>query len=123
MNVTIDLKSLLIALVLIALVVMIVYIIIVLRKLLVTLEETNRVLKDAGEISEIAARRSHDLDGIIGNVSSAATDLSGSMKKASFISTVSSVAKSAASLKGMMSGDDAETRAAKKSERRSERSR
>ena len=74
--VTFNVKTLFIILVLIALIVLIVYAIFVLRKLLVTLEHTNKVLEDTGVISEIAASRSQDLDGIITDVSKAASDIS-----------------------------------------------
>ena len=63
MDVSIDIKTLLIVLVLIALVVLIVYAIMVLRKLLVTVDRTNNVLEDLEVVSEIAASRSQDLDG------------------------------------------------------------
>ena len=76
MDVSIDIKTLLIVLVLIALVVLIVYSIMVLRKLLVTVDRTNNVLEDLEVVSEIAASRSQDLDGIIDNVSVAAEELS-----------------------------------------------
>ncbi|MBQ9016041.1 MAG: hypothetical protein IJ109_07950 [Firmicutes bacterium] len=123
MDVTIDIKTFFIVLVLIALVILIVYGIMLLRKLLVTIERTNKVLEDVEKISELAASRSQDLDGIVDNVSVAASELSGAMSGGSFIGTVSSVAKSAASLKGLFSeGSDTETRAAKKREKKAARS-
>ncbi len=118
MDVTIDIKTLLIVLVLIALLVLIIYGIILLRKLLVTADRANKVLEDVEVISEIAASRSEDLDGIIDNVSTAASGLSDTMASGSFLTTVGSIAKSAASVKGMISKDDPETRAAKKKEKK-----
>lgn len=124
MDVTIDIKTFFIVLVLIALVILIVYGILLLRKLLVTIERTNKVLSDVEIISELAASRSEDLDGIVDNVSTAASELSGAMAGSSFIGTVSSVAKTAASLKGMIrSDDDTEVRAAKKKEKKAARTR
>lgn len=121
MNVTIDIKMLLIALVLIALIVLIVYGIMVLKKLLITLDHTNKVLEDVETISEIAASRSQDIDGIVDSVSEAAADLSKATSSASFVTTVSSIAKSTASLKGLLSGEDQEVKAAKKEEKRSKK--
>lgn len=125
MNVTIDFKTFLILLVLIALIVLIIYGILLLRKLLVTLEHANRVLEDVEVVSEIAAARSSDLDGIIENVSDAASGLSDAMADKSLVTTAGSVAKAAASLKGMFSdsnsGSAQEERAAKRKERRENR--
>ena len=68
MDVTIDIKTFFVLLVLIALVVLIIYGIILLRRLLVTVDHANKVLEDVEVISAIAATRSEDLDGIIDNV-------------------------------------------------------
>ena len=76
MSVTLDLKTLLIALVLIALIILIIYAILAVRKLLVTLDHTNKVLEDVEVVSAIASARSQDVDGIITNVSSTVADLS-----------------------------------------------
>lgn len=123
MEATIDIKLFFIILVLIALVILIVYGILVFRKLLTTLEHTNKVLEDVEVVSKIAASRSEDLDGIIGNVSDAASELSGAMSGSSFVSTVSSVAKTAASIRGLIHEDqDPEVRAAKKREKKQKRS-
>lgn len=121
MDVTIDIKALLIVLVLIALIVLIVFCIFLIRRLIETLTHANKVLEDVEVISQIAASRSEDLDGIIDNVSEAATGLSGAMSEGSFVSTVSSVARSVASLRGLLKEEDEETRAAKKSEKRTRR--
>jgi uncharacterized protein YoxC len=116
MAVTIDIKMLLIVLLLIALIVLIVFAIMVLRKLLVTLDETNKVLEDMGEISEIAAARSQDIDEIIDHVSETCSDISSSRDTSNFVSTAVSVAKSVSSIRGMAGREDAETRAAKRKE-------
>ena len=103
MSVTLDLKTLLIALVLIALIVLIIYVIIMVKKLFVTIEHTNKVLEDLEVVSGIASERSQDLDGIISNVSGTVADLSDAVKgNQSTVSAIASIAKSAASIKGMM---------------------
>ncbi len=106
MSVTIDLKTLLIALVLIALIVFIVYAVVLVRKLLVTLTHTNKVLEDLEVVSGIASERSQDLNNIISNVSGTVSDLSDAVKgNQTTVNAVASIVKSAASIKGMMSGD------------------
>lgn len=108
MSVSIDIKLFLVILVLIALVVLIIYGILVLRKLLVTLDRTNKILEDAEVVTEIAASRSEDLNGIIDDVSGAVSGEGGNI-----VSTVSSIAKSAASLRGLFAQDTEEAAAVK----------
>ena len=122
MDVTFDIKALLVVLVLIALIILIIYAILLLRKLLVTVDETNKVLEEVEVVTNMAAGCSEEVGGIIENVSSAAADLSDAVSGTSVVSTVGSVAKAAASLRGIISGDDdEETRAAKKKEKKSTR--
>ena len=103
MSVTLDLKTLLIALVLIALIILIIYAIVMVKKLLVTLNHTNKILEDFEVVSGIASERSQDLNGIISNVSGTVADLSDAVKgNQSTVSAIASIAKSAASIKGMM---------------------
>lgn len=80
MNVTIDLKILALVIISIALVVLIIYLIQVMRRLLVTLDKTNKILADAEIISDIAANRSKDVDGIISNVSESVASVSEAVK-------------------------------------------
>ncbi len=68
MDVTIDLKAFFFVLVMIALIVLIIFTILLVRKLMVTLEHTNKVLEDFEVVSEIAAARSQDADNIISDV-------------------------------------------------------
>jgi uncharacterized protein YoxC len=106
MSVTLDLKTLLIALVLIALIVLIIFAILMIKKLLVTLDHANKVLEDVEVVSAIASERSQDVNGIITNVSSTVADLSDAVKgNQGTMSAVASIVKSAASIKGMMSSD------------------
>ena len=79
-NVTIDLKILALVIISIALVVLIIYLIQVMRRLLVTLDKTNKILADAEIISDIAANRSKDVDGIISNVSESVASVSEAVK-------------------------------------------
>ena len=106
MSVTLDLKTLLIALVLIALIVLIIYVIMLVKKLMVTLANTDKVLEDLEVVTSIAAERSQDVDSIITNVSGTVADLSDAVKgNQSTVSAIASIVKSAASIKGIMSDD------------------
>ena len=98
----IDAKTLLVILVLIALVVLIVFAIALIKKLMGTLDRVNQVLEDAQVVSDIAATRSKDIDGIVENVSGSVSEISGALKgNQSTISAVMGFAKSLASLKGV----------------------
>ncbi|MGX8774428.1 MAG: hypothetical protein ACSW8G_05160 [Bacillota bacterium] len=106
MSVTIDLQTALIALVLIALIILIIYAIVMVKKLLVTLNHTNKILEDFEVVSGIASERSQDVNNIISNVSDTVSDLSDAVKgNQTTVSAIASIAKSAASIKGMMSND------------------
>ena len=106
MSVTLDLNTLLIALVFVALIVLIIYLIVLVKKLLITVTHANKILGDLEVVSEIASERSQDVNNIITNVSGTVSDLSDAVKgNESTVSAIASIAKSAASLKGIISGD------------------
>ncbi len=109
MNITIDLKMLTLVIVIIAVVILVVYLVRVLKRLMATLEHTNKILEDVEVISDIAANRSKDLDGIIDNISESTSNLSEAVKgKQNIISAVTSVIKAAATLKNVISKEDKE---------------
>ncbi|MCQ2546518.1 MAG: DUF948 domain-containing protein [Clostridia bacterium] len=90
----------------IALIVLIIFAIMLVKKLMVTLEHTNKVLEDVEVVSKIAAARSQDVDNIISNVSGTVADISDAVKgNQGTVQAISSIVKSAASIKGMMSKD------------------
>ncbi|MGN0701586.1 MAG: hypothetical protein ACI4KL_00170 [Lentihominibacter sp.] len=104
MSVTIDIKALCVVLLLIALIVMVVYAILMIRKLVVTLEHTNRILEDVEVVSGIASERSQDVNKIITDISGSVSGISDALKgNQSIVSAIASIAKSVASIKGMMS--------------------
>ena len=109
MNVTIDLKILALAIISIALVVLIIYLIQVMRRLLVTLDKTNKILADAEIISDIAANRSKDVDGIISNVSESVASVSEAVK-----GNKNAFAAAAAVAKAVMAVKNAVTKEEKK---------
>ena len=106
MSVTLDLNTLLLALVFAALIVLIIYLIVLVKKLLITVTHANKILEDLEVVSEIASERSQDVNKIITNVSGTVSDLSDAVKgNESTVSAIASIAKSAASIKGIISGD------------------
>ena len=66
MNVMIDLKTLFLIVLGIALLVLIVYLIQLTRKFLTSMDHTINILEDVATITDLAAKRSKDVDGIIG---------------------------------------------------------
>ena len=109
MNVTIDLKILALLIISIAVVVLIIYLIQVMRRLLVTLDKTNKILTDAEIISDIAANRSKDVDGIISNVSESVASVSEAVK-----GNKNAFAAAAAVAKAVMAVKNAVTKVEKK---------
>lgn len=107
MNVTIDIKVLAIVVIVIAVVVLAAYLVKMLKRLIVTLEHANKILEDVEVISEIAANRSKDVDGIIGNVSESVSDLSTAIKgNQNIMSAIVSVVKAAAAVKNAVTKDE-----------------
>lgn len=107
MNVTIDIKVLAIIAIAVAVVVLAVYIIKLLKKLMVTLDHANRILEDVEVVSEIAANRSKDIDGIITDVSGSVTTISETLKgNQSTVSALTSLVNAVASLKGFIDKKD-----------------
>ena len=80
MSVTLDLNTLLLALVFAALIVLIIYLIVLVKKLLITVTHANKILEDLEVVSEIASERSQDVNNIITNVSGTVSDLSDAVK-------------------------------------------
>ena len=107
MNVTVDLKILAIVVIVIAVVVLAAYLVRVLKRLMVTLEHTNKILADVEVISEIAANRSQDVDGMIENVAESVNEMSDAIKgKKNIVSAVSSVVKAVAAIKNAVDKKD-----------------
>lgn len=100
MSVTLDIKVLAFIAIAIALVVFLIYLIQLMRKLIVTVNRTNKILEDVEVISNIAADRSKEVDGIISNVSESVSTMAAAIKgKQNIIAAVASMVKSLAMLK------------------------
>ena len=103
MNVTIDIKVLAIIVIAVAVVVLVAYIIQALKKLMVTLDHTNKILEDVEVVSEIAAERSKDIDGIITDVTGSVNTISETIKgQQSTLAALTSLVNAVASIKGIV---------------------
>jgi uncharacterized protein YoxC len=106
MKMMIDLKILALIVIMIAVIVLVVYLVRLLKKLMITLEHANKILEDVEVVSDIAANRSKDLDGIIGNVSESASELSAAIKgNQNIVSAATSVVKAVAAVKKVIDKD------------------
>ena len=100
MNITIDLKMLLLIIICVAVIVLTVYLIRCLKRLAVTLEHTSEVLKDVEVITDLAAKRSKDVDDIISNVSDTVSDITDTVnEKQSVISMITAIVKAILAIK------------------------
>ena len=107
MNVTIDLKSLFLILLGIALLVLIVYLIQLARKLITSLNHAVSIMEDVEIITDLAAKRSKDVDGIIDNISESAESLSQAVKgNQNVLSALAAVAKAVASVKNVLTNKE-----------------
>ena len=107
MSVTIDIKVLALAAIFIALLVLIIYMIKLMRKLIVTVEHTNKILEDVEVVSDIAADRSKDVDDIISNVSESVASVTDALNgKESIFTALTAFVKSLVMLKNAASDKD-----------------
>lgn len=102
MNVMIDLKTLFLIVLGIALLVLIIYLIQLTRKIMTSMDHTINILEDVAIITDLAAKRSKDVDGIIGDVSESVESLSQAVKgDQNIFSAISSVIKAVAAVKNV----------------------
>ena len=107
MSVTIDIKVLALAAIFIALLVLIIYMIKLMRKLIVTVEHTNKILEDVEVVSDIAADRSKDVNDIISNVSESVASVKDALNgKESIFTALTAFVKSLVMLKNAASDKD-----------------
>ena len=111
MDVTIDIRTLFLIVIGIALLILIVYLIILTRKCIVTVDRTNSILEDAEAVTELAAKRSKDIDGIIDGISESVSTVSKAVKgEQNTFAAAASVIKAIASLKTLFSNEDKTTK-------------
>ena len=78
--ITIDVKSFLVYLLLIALIVFVIYLTVMAKNLVQTVKSLNVVLKDTEEITKIASERVVQLDGVADEVQDAVSEVAKSVK-------------------------------------------
>ena len=100
MSITIDLKMLLLIIICIAVVLLVIYLIRCLKSLMVMLEHTNEILKDVEVMTDLAAKRSKDVDNIITNVSETVSAISETISgKQNAISIITAIARAILAVK------------------------
>ena len=103
MQITIDLKALLICLVLIAVFVLLIFLIVLLKNAITTIKNVNKITADAAVITNIAQERTTDLNSIIVNLKDAIGDVSAAIKgKQGLIGALTNLGKAAASVVAYM---------------------
>lgn len=92
--ITVDVKELLIYLILIAAVVLLVYLIVLIKNLVSTVKETNKVLEDTAVVSGIVAEKAKAADGLADDVISALQSFTKAVKgEENVIAALSNIAK------------------------------
>ena len=114
--VTIDIRSTLIYLLFAALVILVIYLILLAKNLIVTVKETNKILKDAAVVSGVAADKAVQVDAVIGDVQSAVADISQAVKgQQNLIGALSNIVKAFGSLAAIFRKETEEEVGKKKS--------
>lgn len=105
MYITVPLKDICMILLLAALVVMVIYLIVLFRNLNKTVKKSNEVLEDVKTITEIAEKRSVELDDTIGNVSETINTVSKAIRgQETVFKQLSNIASAVMSIVGIVTG-------------------
>ena len=114
--ITIDVKTALLYLLLVAAIVLVGYLIVVVKNLVTTIKEVNKILADASVVSGVAAEKAVQLDEVVGEVQAAVADVSKAVKgEQSTIGAVSNFAKATSSLVSVFRSGNAKKQKKKKS--------
>ena len=107
MTVTITLKGLLLGIIAVLAIVLLVFLIILVYNLIKTLKQTNAILEDAKVVSETAADKVQQIDGIVdGNGKSVGTVVNSIKGNQSVVSAATSVINAASSFAGVVKKGD-----------------
>ncbi|MDR3294594.1 MAG: hypothetical protein LBT26_02020 [Clostridiales Family XIII bacterium] len=105
MDATITIKDAGLILLGIGLIILVFYLAYLVRNLVTTIKSVNRILADTEVISDIAAKRSKDVDKIIADVSASVGDISEILKgNQNTIAALTSIVNSLGSLKNLFAG-------------------
>ena len=109
--VTIDVKTTMIYLLLLAAIVLAGYLIIIAKNLVTTIKELNKILEDTSVVTGVAAERSVEVNGMIDDLQGAVADVSQAVRgEVGSIGAVVNVVKAAASLKEFFKADKEKVR-------------
>ena len=107
MDMMISIKDVGLLLIFIALIVLIIYLVMMVKKLTTTLEQTNSVLEDVKVMTDVAQKRTTQIDDAMDDVLGSVSSFSRSIKgEESTRQSISSIAKSAASFINIIKGKD-----------------
>ena len=92
MYVTLSLRDIAVGLVLIALVILIIYIAIFFKNLIRTLKTSNEILKDVKTMTEIAEKRTAEIDGVVDGITESISKASKSNVGSGVLAQLSNIA-------------------------------
>lgn len=113
--ITIEVKTALLYVLLVAAIVLVGYLALVVKNLVTTIKEVNKILGDVSVVSGVAADKAVQLDGLVGDVQAAVADLSQAVVgEQSTVGAVSNLAKSVSSLVSICKSGKSSKKKAKK---------
>ena len=87
----------------IGLIILVIYLIILAKNLVTTVKSTNKILQDAEVVTDVAQKRTTDVDGLLDDVISSVSGISGALKgEENKVQSLSSIAKAITSVIGMI---------------------
>ena len=116
MEVTINLQTALICLLLLALVVFVIFLTVLVAQAIPSVKNLKKITSDATQLTDIAANKATDLDGLISDLGSSVHDLSGAMRSnQGFVAAAGHVGKAVSSTISYMKGaEEKQTKRSKK---------
>jgi uncharacterized protein YoxC len=107
MDAQISVSTLLLVLLGVGGVILIIYLIVLVRNLNETLKKANIVIEEAHVVTEIAAKRAQEIDGIVDDVSSSVKSISDNLKgNISFAKIIAAIVNLGTSIKGFTEKTD-----------------
>ena len=107
MEITLSLKDLLIFLICTGVIVFLGYLVILMKNLVKTVKVTNKILEDTKVVSEIAAKKAVEVDGMVDDVADTVSHFSEMLKGTqSIVSAVSNIVNALGSLSNLIKKND-----------------
>ena len=103
MVVTMDLKAIGLGLIFQGLLILIIFCIVLIKNLITTIKHANKILEDAEQISTIAAERTVQVNGAVGDLADSLGGMAQAMKgNESLVASLGSIAKAITSIKNLI---------------------